>query len=170
MKRGLIGLLISIGALMAVVGYNASVAVPVAAKLSGDSRNHGVGLYAYRTWGLSPDGLTVDLIQIDAGKAPVDMFRSLFQTAQTLRGRHFTKVTLARRGKPVFVMSGADFHELGASFEVGENPIYLIRTLPEKLYKPTGEGAFGHWEGGWLGVLGKQMEDVNAFAREWVAG
>lgn len=170
MKRSLIGLSIIIAALVATLGYNASVTAPVAAKLSEDSRNKGVGLYVYRTWGLSPDGLTVDLLLVDPDKAPIDMLRSLFQAAQTLKARHFARVTLARRGKPVFVMTGADFQELGASFDGGENPIFLVRTLPEKLYRPNGEAAFGHWEGGLLGVLGKQMEDVNAFAREWVVG
>ena len=52
-------------------------------------------------------------------------------------------------------------------FGAVQNPVYLIRTLPEKLYKPTGEGAFGQWTGGLLGVLGKQMDDANTAAKQW---
>ena len=47
---------------------------------------------------------------------------------------------------------------------------YLIRTLPEKLFNPDGTAAFGRWEGGLLGVLSKQMEDVSAAALRWNRG
>ena len=49
--------------------------------------------------------------------------------------------------RPVFMMKGEEFGKLGAEFAGGQNPVFLIRTLPEKLYEPTGEAAFGRWEG-----------------------
>ena len=47
---------------------------------------------------------------------------------------------------------------------VTREKLYLIRTLPKKLFNPDGTAAFGRWEGGLLGVLSKQMEDVSAAA------
>jgi hypothetical protein len=67
-------------------------------------------------------------------------------------------------------MKGEDFKSIGSEFAAGQNPVYLIRTLPEKLYHPNGDAAFPHWEGGLLGVVGKQMDDVNAMARRWSEG
>jgi hypothetical protein len=85
-------------------------------------------------------------------------------------GWTFEKVVLARAGTPVFLVKGAEFSTIGAEFGAGQNPVYLIRTLPEKLFRPSGEAAFGRWQGGLLGVLGKQMEDANEAARQWAAG
>ena len=42
--------------------------------------------------------------------------------------------------------------------------------LPEQLYLPDGTAAFGSWTGGWLGVLGRQIEDVNTFGQAWMSG
>lgn len=47
------------------------------------------------------------------------------------------------------------------------NPVYTIRTLPEKLRRPDGSRAFSVWTGGMIGVLGAQMDDVNNFAGQW---
>lgn len=102
----------------------------------------------------------------------MDLLRGLFQAAKVLHedGRSFSKVVLERSGKPMFMMEGSAFAELGSEFGAGQNPIYLVRTLPEKLHHPDGTSAFGSWTGGWLGVMGRQMEDVNKFALEWVQG
>jgi len=70
----------------------------------------------------------------------------------------------------MFTMSGEDFTELGSSYDGSENPIYLLRTLPEKLHRPDGTAAFGSWEGGWLGVMTRQLEDLTAFGVAWSTG
>jgi hypothetical protein len=102
--------------------------------------------------------------------APVDLNRALFQAAEALKGRHFGKVTLSRGAKTVFILPGEDFAELGEEFAAGQNPLYLMRTLPEKLVLPDGRQAFGSWSGGILGVLGEQLEDMNDFAGAWAKG
>jgi hypothetical protein len=155
--------------LAVLLALNLSVALPVASKLGEDGRNKGIGLYAHCSWGVDPGSLTLDLVSLDAEKAPVDLLRALFQSAQAMKGRRFRTVVLAHRGKPLFELSGSDFQELGSEFEDGQNPIFLIRTLPEKLNTPDGQPAFGRWEGGLLGVLSKQMEDVTSFARAWIS-
>ena len=153
----------------AVLAYNLSVWAPVASRLGDDDRNDVTSIHVYRTWLVHPRDVTVDLVAAD-GAAPVDLTRGLFQTAEALEGRRFGKVTLARQGKPVFVMDGADFDAMGRDYAQGENPIYLMRTLPEKLKRPDGQSAFGSWSGGWLGVLSRQMGDVNDFGRAWAEG
>lgn len=158
------GLIVAI--LVALICFNATIAVPVGLALSKDERNVGFTMIAHRSFGVHPTEITIDLLSAD-GAAPIDLYRGLFQAAEALEGRHFDKVILARRGSAVFVMDGADFAMLGSSFASGENPIYLIRTLPEQLYLPDGTQAFESWSGGFLGVLGAQMQDVNDAARMW---
>ena len=147
------------------------VGLPVRNELGGDTRNSGYRLAAHYRFYLDPTALVLDLRSVEQA-APLDLFRGLFQAAKALHaaGRSFKKVNLVRSGTPVFVMSGQAFDEMGTEYAGGQNPIYLIRTLPEKLYLPDGTAAFGSWTGGWLGVMGRQMEDVNEFAQRWMAG
>jgi hypothetical protein len=144
---------------------------PVGKKLGEDPRNSGFVLRAHYGYYIAPSTLTLDLRKIESA-SPADLFRGLFQAAEALHesGRAFRKVVLARNRSPVFLMEGDDFSTLGDEFASGQNPVYLIRTLPEKLLRPNGTPAFGRWEGGWLGVLGEQMEDANEAAQQWAAG
>lgn len=54
------------------------------------------------------------------------------------------------------------------SYPVTTLTIYLIRTFPENVKNLDGSPAFSTWEGGLLGVTNRQMEDFNAFMRQWV--
>lgn len=154
-------------ALVAV--FNLTVWAPVATALAKDDRNHVAGIHVYRSWLVHPRDITVNLVTVgDASTA--DLTRALFQSAEALKDREFGKVTLSRGGKAVFVMDGDAFADLGEEYAGGQNPMYLIRTLPEKLALPDGRTAFGTWQGGWLGVLGKQMDDVNSFGQAWATG
>lgn len=157
------------GVFLAIAVFNLSVWWPVSQALGSDDRNSGFGLHAYRSALVHPRDITLDLVTVDSA-ATIDLTRGLFQAAEALKDREFGEVTLARGGKAVFVMSGADFKELGASVAAGENPIYLLRTLPAKLTLPDGRRAFGSWSGGWLGVLSGQMDDLNAFGPAWANG
>ncbi|MBX3479663.1 MAG: hypothetical protein KF842_04635 [Caulobacter sp.] len=156
-------------ALALILVFNLTAWAPVAAALAKDERNHAAGIHVYRAWFVHPRDITVNLVTL-GDAATIDLTRELFQTAEALKDRKFGKVTLSRGGKAVFVMAGEDFAELGAEYGAGQNPVYLIRTLPQKLTLPDGRSAFGTWEGGWLGVLGKQMEDANSFGQAWATG
>lgn len=165
--------LLAIPVLMLLLAWSLNyvlVGLPVERKLSEDPRNNGCSLTAHYRYYLDANTLVLDL-RILESVAPVDLFRALFQSAEVLHdsGRKFDRVILARSGTFVFLMDGEVFSTIGAEFGAGQNPIYLMRTLPEKLYRENGEPAFGRWEGGWLGVLGKQMEDVNNVAQQWSA-
>lgn len=152
-----------------LVAYNLTVWAPVATVLGRDDRNAVASIHVYRTWLIHPRDITVDLVAAD-GAATIDLTRALFQAAEALRDREFGRVILARQGKPVFMMEGAAFAQLGQEYSSGQNPVYLIRTLPEQLYLPDGTAAFGSWTGGWLGVFGRQIEDVNSFGQAWMTG
>lgn len=152
--------------LLVLIGFNASVFAPVAMELGKDERNEGFAMWVYRSYALHPTDLTIDLVSAERA-APIDLYRGLFQASQALGERKFGTVTLARRGQAIFRLSGDDFAELGRAYEEGENPIYLVRTLPEKLMLPDGSPAYGTWTGGWLGVMGRQLDDVNDAAQTW---
>jgi hypothetical protein len=159
-------------AVLAVWGLNfLFVGQPVQKAVRADSRNQGYSLSAHYGYYVNPNVLVLDLSAVESA-APVDLFRGLFQSAKALHesGRRFDKVVLAKDGTPVFLMEGKEFSALGAEFSAGQNPVYLIRTLPEKLFRPTGQAAFGRWEGGWLGVLGKQIGDANEAGNQWASG
>lgn len=152
-----------------LIAYNLTVWAPVATVLGRDERNAVASVHVYRSWLIHPRDITVDLVAAD-GAATIDLTRALFQAAEALKDREFGRVILARQGKSVFMMEGAAFTQLGQEYSSGQNPVYLIRTLPEQLYLPDGTAAFGSWTGGWLGVLGRQIEDVNAFGQAWMSG
>jgi len=150
-----------------VVNY-LMIGQPISEKLSSDPRNSGYSISAHFQYYVDPSILVLDLRSVSAA-APLDLLRGVFESAETmsLSGHQFSRVVLERSGSPIFFLSGADFVTLGREYAGGQNPVYLIRTLPEKLYTMSGRSAFGRWEGGLIGVLGKQMEDVAQAAREW---
>lgn len=155
-----------------VLGYNhVSVGAPVADAVASDTRSDGLTLRAHFGGYVNAGTLVLDLSRVDAA-APADLWRVLFQSAEVLhtRGRRFERVVVARDGSPVFLLEGDDFARIGAQRVSGENPVYMIRTLPSKLHHPDGRAAYGEWSGGFLGVLVREMEDGNAAARRWAAG
>ena len=167
-------LLVSLPVLVVLITWTLNymlVDQPVQTRLKEDPRNSVYSLQARYDYYIDFSTLILDLNSVEGGVAPVDLFRGLFQSAEALHksGRTFDKVVLARSGTPVFLMKGDEFSTIGAEFEAGQNPVYLIRTLPEKLFRPNGVEAFGRWEGGLIGVLGKQMEDANEAAKLWAA-
>ena len=116
---------------------------PVTQALRADARNSGYSLHAYYSHFVDRRILILDLTDVTTA-APVDLFRGLFQAANVLqaRGSQFERVVLARSGTHVYVMQGNDFRSMGVAFAAGQNLVYLIRTLPEKLRTPEGGDAF----------------------------
>ena len=141
--------------------------VPIAVTVSRgdeDSRVTLVGRFGYY---LDPTVLTLDLWALrDA--TTLDLTRVLFRVAASRQGwppvRH---VTLSRRSRPVFILPGDDFAELGRLLEAGENPDDLMRTLPQRLYRPSGEQAFRSSQGR---GAGRQMVDLADFGESWALG
>jgi len=144
----------------------ALVDLPVQSALSSDERNSSISIHAYHRLGMIPGSIVVDLWNVEGNASMADVTRALFTTADALKDRNYERVYLAFRGEHRFFVSGQYFHGLGSTYAY-ENPVYLMRTLPENVYRLDGHQAYGSWTGGMLGVLGRQMEDLNQFHREW---
>ena len=154
-------------ALLAVAGGNGIyVTAPALSALRQDDRNAVVTMVPHLRYGIDPTTLVIDLLSIRPEATIADVTRALFMTAQSLTSRDFNSVHLAYRGATRFVLPGSDFKSIGADFAT-ENPLYLTRTLPEKLAKPNGERAFETWSGGVFAVTAKQLEDYAEMHRQW---
>lgn len=125
-----------------------------------------VSAAAYYRFGVIPNQIVYDLWNVGYDASEAEVMGGLLRFADAVKDRHFDKVILAYRGAPRFILDGDDFHRIGQEFDV-QNPVYTLRTFPEKLTTMDGHPAFGRWTGGMLGVLNAQLEDLNALGRRW---
>lgn len=132
-----------------------------------DARNASVRIWAYHPYFVRPNGLVLDVHEVGAGGARIDVTRMIFQAAAAFRDRSFADITLAFRGSARFILPGDEFQAIGRLYAAGENPVFLIRTLPERLRNPDGTRAFSEWTGGVIGVMNRQMEDHNTMHDRW---
>ena len=119
-----------------------------------------------RRWLLSPSQVVVDVWSVKGTQSMAGMDRMLLKTAEALQGRRSQTVVLAFRGKTRLLIEGDYFQEIGVTRQT-QNPIYTMRTMQQHVQNPDGSPAFGVWTGGWLGVLGKELEDHNTFHKRW---
>jgi hypothetical protein len=139
---------------------------PMEEVLDVDARNAGIEVRVHYK-GYSRPGIVVyDLREVAPDKSPADVFRVFLQFADAMKGESFDRVELAFRGETKFVLDGRDFQELGQNYG-RENPMYLVRTFPERLQTPEGGRAFERREGPPLQVVGVQLDDFNEFHRRW---
>lgn len=139
---------------------------PLRRAVTSDQRNAGIDVHAHYGSYVNPRVLVFDLRTIDGERSPTDVFRLLLQFASELQDKRFQVVQLAHRGTTKFLLQGEYFQRLGAEYGK-QNPVYTMRTFPENLLRPSGEEAFPRWEGGWLGVAGRQIEDFGTFHEQW---
>lgn len=164
-KLAVPGVVLALFGAIAVTNY-LSLARPLQVVIAGDSRNHGISATAHYEYYVVPSSIVFDLEDVGSNNSMADVTRVLLQYSATLRDREYSDVTLAHAGVSKFKLDGKYFHQLGADFDT-QNPIYTIRTLPENVMNLDGSHAFSRWEGGWLGVFGKQMDDFNEFHKQW---
>ena len=100
------------------------------------------------------------------GESAASVLGSFLRFAGEMKDRKFREVRLAFRGQTRFILNGDEFAEIGQEFG-WQNPVYTLRTFPEKLQRPDGRPAFSRWSGGLLGVTGAQMKDLNGLADQW---
>lgn len=118
---------------------------------------------------LSSQVIVVSFDGMSEPKSQADILRVLYQFASRISGENrFKVVKLARSGNVRFFIEGDYFRQIGLEYAGGQNPVYLMRTLPENIYGLDGKPAFGSWSGGMLGVLNRQMEDLNTFMKRWI--
>ena len=158
----IIGGLVVLGAV--VVGLN-WVRVATPAQESVKYRN-GISAIGYYRYGIVPGTIVYDLRSVEGEASAASVLGGFFEFAGAMKDRDFDEVLLAWRGDVRFRLPGLDFKEIGTSV-AWENPVYLLRTFPERLKTPKGTPAFDVWTGGALGVLSAQMDDVNSLAETW---
>lgn len=134
--------------------------------ISQDPRNDGIKLRTHYQWLINPRVLVFDLRQVSGENSPADVTRILLQFAQRKKDATFDRVVLSYKGTSKFYLEGFYFQNLGVEYEF-QNPVYTLRTLPENVYELNGSPAFGTWTGGWIGVVGQQMEDLNELHARW---
>ena len=96
----------------------------------------------------------------------MDVFRILLQAADNLKNKQFSQVELCFRGSTIFILPGEHFSTIGKEFET-QNPMYTVRTFPEKLKLPNGENAFKKHSGGTLYLMRVQMADFKDMNSIW---
>jgi len=162
LKTGVMALAILVS-VVCLIDWNATVTWPVMQALSDDGPHD---VMVYRRWLLSPNEIVFDIRSASTQGSMADMDRLLFKAAEALKDRQFDHVVLAYHGSGKMLLAGDLFRLIGQTREF-ENPVYLIRTLTEHVTNIDGTPAFGTWTGGWLGVLGKQLDDHNQFHQRW---
>nr|WP_290696371.1 hypothetical protein [Halomonas sp. UBA3074] len=96
----------------------------------------------------------------------MDVFRVFLNTAALLKDMEFEKVELCFREETKFLLSGDEFKVIGNEF--GEqNPMYTIRTFPEKLSLVDGQDAYETHNGGVLYLMQVQMADFQNMNEKW---
>ena len=158
---------VALGGVATVWGINfISLQAPLNSVISSDDRNSGVKASASYQWMINPSVLVFS-VDGASSASPADVSRILLQYAERLEGRKFSSVLLAQKGKPIFLLKGDYFKQLGEEYGV-QNVIYTLRTMPENVFELDGSPAFSSWSGGWLGVMGQQLDDLNNFHRRWL--
>jgi hypothetical protein len=139
---------------------------PMNTVLRDDPRNAGVAVSVHYGRYLETSVLVYDLQSVAGTNSAADVFRAFLQFSQKIKEKRFTEVRISYREELKFKLEGAYFQQLGTEYAT-QNPVYTIRTFPSHLYLPDGTRAYGEWQGGWLGVAMKEMEDFNDFSKQW---
>lgn len=130
--------------------------------LERDSRNSSVEFDLYT----NGKNLVYCVINLSDGASAMDVFRVFLHTAEKLKDRPFEMVNLCFRKETRFVLDGDDFVTIGQELET-QNPMYTIRTFPEKLLLPDGTRAYEERRGGMIYLMNAQMGDFNDMNGKW---
>lgn len=96
----------------------------------------------------------------------IDPVHLLLQFAAKLDLTSVRRVVLARSKRHVFYIDASDLQRLADSYD-GGGRVWAFNHLPESARTMSGSRAYGEWTGGLLGVLQKQMEDLDDLIRTW---
>lgn len=167
MKKILLTVLVFLSLLGTIYLFNyLSLNQPAFKETNTDSRNEGIKYDLHYKNFVFLNTLIFNLKDVSFSKSSADVFRVLLQVASALKDKKFETIVLTFRGNPKFILHGDYFERLGNEYEI-QNPIYMMRTFPENLYDLNGYHAYGEWTGGMLGVVNRQLEDLNDFHDKW---
>jgi hypothetical protein len=94
------------------------------------------------------------------------VFQNLITLYILFKEEDSERIILSFKGESKFMLKGDFFKEIGSKHGI-QNPIYTLRTLPQHVYNIDGTNAFVTRTGRWMGGLGQQMDDLNAFHSQW---
>lgn len=115
----------------------------------------------------SREEIVFDLRDTGSQVRRIDPLHLLMQFAHNARDKEFKYVILSRNGKKLFLIEQRDLLELSDSYSNGGR-IWAFNHFPERVLSMDGRHPYGSWTGGWLGVLKRQTEDLNAFLTAWL--
>jgi hypothetical protein len=151
------------GALVTIIALNfVRVYMPFRAA----SQNNDLTAVSYYRFGVVPDSIVFDLWGVGPNESHASVMGAFLRFADEMKDRDFREVRLAYRGDTRFILGGRDFADIGREHE-WQNPVFTLRTFPEKLKTTDGRDAFSTWTGGMLGVMSSQMDDLNQLRDEW---
>lgn len=126
----------------------------------------GTVLRAHYGFFVNPTVLVLNMIRPGEESSRATNFYTLLKFSELVKDQEFSVVELQYNGSPRFLIKGDYFRKLGEEFS-WQNPVYTLQHFPENLLNPDGSAAYPTWEGGWLGVSSKQLQDANDFHDKW---
>jgi len=165
-KLSLAGAAVGIAAIAGVYLHTTQFQSHLDEVIVDDTRNGFISARVRLSNPFDASGIVFDVREVSAGASRVDIVRVLLQFAAKVKDHRFERVYLAYQGERRFQLDGEYFHTLGNEYG-SQNPMFTLRTLPENVRDLKGENVYGSWTGGILGVLGKQMDDLNEFVDRW---
>lgn len=136
-------------------------------QLSLCSSHDDIRVDVYYASAFSKDDVVFDFQDVNSGSVRrIDPVHLLLQFGHRMESAPMRRLILARGGERLFYLHADDVQELAHEYTFG-NPMWAFNHLPERVITLQDTHAYGQWEGGWLGVLQRQTEDVNRFIRDW---
>ena len=160
----LIGIAVAAGGI--VLANQFLLQMPMNQVIASDSRNAGIVVSTRYANYVNPKVLVFDVRNVSANNSEADVFRVLLQYAEKMQSTTFDEVELVCQGQPKFTIRGDYFQKLGKEYS-WQNPVFTARTFPENVLTADGQPAYGNWQGGFIGVTLKQLDDFTDFHKKW---
>ncbi|WP_024354196.1 hypothetical protein [Brevundimonas naejangsanensis] len=153
----------------ALILWNASVAIPVALEQLQD-KGRPAYVIAYRSWLVSPSDITVNLVHVGQGAAPVDLYAALGSASDGLGDRKFKIIRLNRWISPRLLLDGSAFADATRRDGSPRGFMDIGSSLHTSDGRPLKEYSYS---GGWLAGLKEMSESLDAAnegTRIWAHG
>ncbi len=109
--------------------------------------------------------ITIDLRKVKGGCRRIDPIHLILQLTGKLKDYKISYLILACQGKEKYRITKSDVDRLALNYD-NDARGWSFMHLPELLLRPDGTHPFGTWEGGFLGVMSHQIEDLSTFMKE----